>query len=245
VGDPLRLTVGTSGEFSQIEFTVAGAVDLFPNHYPQDGPLFVGNLEYIFENLGGMFPYNVWLATDPAVPSEAIISGVRQRGLTVVTAADARQRILQQQSRPERQGVFGLLSVGFLAAAVLTVLGFLVYAVVSFQRRFIELGMLRAVGLSVWQMAAFLAGEQAILILTGMGLGAGLGVWAGHIFIPFLQVGEGRAALTPPFIVQIAWERMGIVFGIFGVMFVTAVLVLIILLLRMRLFEAVKLGETA
>jgi putative ABC transport system permease protein len=245
VGDPLRLTVGTSGEFSQIEFTVAGAVDLFPNHYPQDGPLFVGNLEYIFENLGGMFPYNVWLATDPAVPSEAIISGVRQRGLTVVTAADARQRILQQQSRPERQGVFGLLSVGFLAAAVLTVLGFLVYAVVSFQRRFIELGMLRAVGLSVWQMAAFLAGEQAILILTGMGLGAGLGVWAGHIFIPFLQVGEGRAALTPPFIVQIAWERMGIIFGIFGVMFVTAVLVLIILLLRMRLFEAVKLGETA
>jgi putative ABC transport system permease protein len=72
-----------------------------------------------------------------------------------------------------------------------------------------------------------------------------LGVWAGHIFIPFLQVGEGRAALTPPFIVQIAWERMGIIFGIFGVMFVTAVLVLIILLLRMRLFEAVKLGETA
>jgi len=32
-------------------------------------------------------------------------------------------------------------------------LGFLVYAVGSFQRRFIELGMLRAVGLSVAQMA--------------------------------------------------------------------------------------------
>jgi putative ABC transport system permease protein len=245
VGDPLRLTVGASGEFSQVEFTIAGAVDLFPNHYPQDGPLFVGNLEYIFENLGGMFPYNVWLATDPAVPGETIVSGVRQRGLTVITAADARQRILQQQSRPERQGLFGLLSVGFLAAAALTVLGFLVYAVVSFQRRFIELGMLRAVGLSVGQMAAFLALEQAFLILTGMALGAGLGVWAAHIFIPFLQVGEGRAALVPPFIVQIAWDRMALIFGIFGVMFLTAVFVLIFLLLRMRLFEAVKLGETA
>jgi putative ABC transport system permease protein len=245
IGDPLRLTVGTSGEFRPIDFTVAGAVDLFPSHYPQDGPLFVGNLEYIFENLGGMFPYHVWLATDPSAPPEAVISEVRQRGLTVITATDARQRIVQQQSRPERQGVFGLLSVGFLAAAVLTVLGFLVYAVVSFQRRLIELGMLRAVGLSVWQMAAFLAGEQAILILTGMGLGAGLGVWAGRIFIPFFQVGEGRAALTPPFIVHIAWERMGVIFGVFGVMYITAVLVLIILLLRMRLFEAVKLGEIA
>jgi putative ABC transport system permease protein len=245
VGDPLRLTVGTSGEFRQIDFTVAGAVDLFPSHYPQDGPLFAGNLEYIFENLGGTFPYHVWLATDPSVPSDAIISGLRQRGLTVVTAADARQRIVQQQNRPERQGVFGLLSVGFLAAAVLTVLGFLVYAVVSFQRRFIELGMLRAVGLSVWQMAAFLAGEQAILILTGMGLGTGLGVAAGRIFIPFFQVGEGGTALMPPFIVHIAWERIGDIFGIFGVMYVTAVVVLITLLRRMHLFEAVKLGEIA
>jgi putative ABC transport system permease protein len=245
VGDPLRLTVGTSGEFQPVEFVIAGAVDLFPNHYPQDGPLFVGNLEYIFESLGGMFPYNVWLATDAAVPSEAIISGVRQRGLTVVTAADARQRILQQQNQPERQGLFGLLSVGFLAAAALTVLGFLVYAIVSFQRRFIELGMLRAVGLSVGQMAAFLAGEQALLIVTGMGLGAGLGVWASYIFIPFLQVGEGRAALTPPFIILIAWQQMGLILAIFAAMFVTAVVVLSLLLLRMRLFEAVKLGETA
>jgi putative ABC transport system permease protein len=132
--------------------------------------------------------------------------------LTVITAADARQRIGQQQSRPERQGVLGLLSVGFMAAAVVTVLGFLVYAAVSFQRRFIELGMLRAVGLSVWQMAAFLAGEQAILILTGMGLGTGLGFAAGRIFIPFLQVGEGGAAHVPPFIVHIAWERIGYYF---------------------------------
>ena len=85
-----------------------------------------------------------------------------------MTGQDARQTILAEQNRPERQGLFGLLSVGFLAAAALTVLGFLVYAVVSFQRRFIDLGMLRAIGLSVSQMSAYLAGEQAILILTGV-----------------------------------------------------------------------------
>ena len=140
--------------------------------------------------------------------------------------------------------MFGLLSVGFVAAAVLTVIGFLVYAVVSFQRRFIELGMLRAIGLSVGQMAAFLTGELAALILAGVGLGTGLGVWASSIFIPYFQVGDDKTATVPPFIVRIAWERLDTIFVLYGAMFILAVLLLTALLIRMRVFEAVKLGET-
>jgi putative ABC transport system permease protein len=244
VGDPLRLTVGAAGEFREIEFTVAGPLDLFPTLYPQDGPFFVANLEYIYESLGGTYPYDVWLATDPAVPTEDVIAGVRSLGLSVVTASDARALIDTEQTRPERQGLFGLLSAGFLAAAALTVLGFLVYAVVSFRQRFIELGMLRAIGLSVWQMATYLAGEQAILILTGIGLGTGLGVWTSSLFIPFLQVGTGKTAQVPPFVVQIAWDQIWIIYAVFGTMYVLAVSVLLLLLIRMRVFEAVKLGET-
>jgi putative ABC transport system permease protein len=43
--------------------------------------------------------------------------------------------------------------------------------------------------------------------------------------------------------VQIAWEELWIIYAIFGAMFVVAVLVLIVLLARMKVFEAVKLGE--
>jgi len=243
VGDPLRLTVGAAGDFVDIEFTIVGPLDLFPTQYPQDGPFFVANLDYVFEGLGGPYPYDVWLATDTAVPGEQVVKEVRELGLAVVTAQDARAQILAEQTRPERQGLFGLLSVGFLAAAALTVLGFLVYAVVSFQRRFIELGMLRAIGLSVAQMATYLAVEQAAVVLVGLGLGTGLGVWTSRLFIPYLQVGEGNTALIPPFIVQLAWPQMGTIFVLFGGMFIVAVVVLILLLIRMKVFEAVKLGE--
>lgn len=71
----------------------------------------------------------------------------------------ATQTIIDEQRKPERQGLFGLLSVGFVTAALLTVLGFILYALFSFRRRFIELGMLRAVGLSAQQMTALLASE--------------------------------------------------------------------------------------
>lgn len=243
VGDPLRLTIGAAGEFADAPFTIAGPLDLFPTQYPQDGPFFVANLDYLHQALGGAFPYNVWLQTDTAVPTATIVDGARQLGFTVVTFQDARARILQEQTRPERQGLFGLLSVGFLAAALLTVLGFLVYAVVSFRQRTIQLGMLRAIGLSVGQMAVYLAGEQALVIAVGVGLGTVLGVSANYLFIPFLQVGEGKTAVTPPFVVQIAWEQLAVIYALFAAMFILATLILIALAARMRVFEAVKLGE--
>jgi putative ABC transport system permease protein len=244
VGDPLRLNVEAAGEFTDIEFIIAAPLDYFPTMYPQDGPFFVAQLDYLHESMGGQFPYNVWLEIDESVPDTAVTQGVRDLGLLVVSASSAQETINAEQQRPERQGLFGLLSVGFGAAAILTVLGFLVFAIVSFKRRFIELGMLRAIGLSVGQMAIFLAGEQAALILTGMGLGTGLGVWASTIFIPYFQVGSDKTALVPPFVVQIAWEQIGAIYAIFGAMFIVVVAILIGLLIRMKVFEAVKLGET-
>jgi putative ABC transport system permease protein len=244
VGDPLRLTVGTAGDYAEVSFTIVGSLALFPTLYPQDGPFFVANLDHIHNALGGTYPYDVWLATDASVDSDTVVDGVRDLGLVVVTARDARDTIAAEQTRPERQGLFGLLSVGFIAAAVLTVIGFLVYAVVSFQRRFIELGMLRAIGLSTRQMTAYLAGELAALILTGVIVGAGLGVWASTLFIPYFQVGSDKTALVPPFVVQVAWQQLGVILIIFGAMFIVAVAVLSVLLTRMRVFEAVKLGET-
>jgi putative ABC transport system permease protein len=244
VGDPLRLTVGAAGDYAEVSFTIVGSLGLFPTLYPQDGPFFVANLDHIHNALGGTYPYDVWLATDASADSDAVVEGVRDLGLVVVTARDARQIIAAEQTRPERQGLFGLLSVGFIAAAVLTVIGFLVYAVVSFKRRFIELGMLRAIGLSTRQMTAYLTGELAALILTGVTVGAGLGVWASILFIPYFQIGSDKTALVPPFVVQVAWQQLGIVLIIFGAMFVVAVAVLAVLLTRMKVFEAVKLGET-
>ncbi|NLF12128.1 MAG: FtsX-like permease family protein, partial [Anaerolineaceae bacterium] len=98
VGDPLRLTVGAAGEFHDVQFTVAGPLDLFPTLYPQDGPFFVANLDYVYQGLGGTFPYDVWLATDPAVPAREIVARVRDLGLAVVSSSSARDLIAAEQT---------------------------------------------------------------------------------------------------------------------------------------------------
>jgi len=82
-----------------------------------------------------------------------------------------------------------------------------------------------------------------VLILAGVGLGTALGVAASSLFIPYFQIGGEKTALVPPFIVRIAWQQLGTIYAVFGLMFIVAVIVLVILLARMRIFEAVKLGE--
>jgi len=123
------------------------------------------------------------------------------------------------------------------------VLGFLLYALFSFRRRFIELGMLRAIGLSTRQMMAFLTSELAFLFLVGLGAGTGLGVGVSSWFIPLLQVGNRMADMVPPFLVRIDWPSVFQIYILFGLLFVGALGVLTALLVRMKIFQAVKLGE--
>ena len=53
----------------------------------------------------------------------------------------------------------------------------------------------------------------------------------------------GQHPQTPPFVVQIAWGQIAIIYLVFGVMLMGAILLTIGLLRRMKLFQAVKLGE--
>jgi len=244
IGDTFYVTVNTYGQRTEIEMKLVGVFDLFPTWYPEDGPLIVGNLDHLFEQVGGQFPYDVWLKTDQNVDYDQIAEGVRDLRLNVLNWDAPLIEISAEQQRPERQGLFGVLSVGFMAAAFLTVLGFLLYAFFSFRRRFIELGILRAVGLSAGQMTAFLAWELAFLILVGAAAGTALGAWVSYLFIPYLQVGAGPSARIPPYVVEIAWPAITRIYALFGLLFVAALGVLVALLLRMKIFQAVKLGET-
>jgi putative ABC transport system permease protein len=204
----------------------------------------------------------VWVKTQPEADPEGIVYGIRGFSILLDQQADqdrlvkdglntfvknwssAERNIRAEQERPERQGLFGLLSVGFLASAILTVLGFLLYALFSFRRRFIEMGMLRAIGLSIQQMTALLAAELAFLVLLGIGVGTALGVFASRLFVPFLQIGASAASQYPPFQIEIAWLSIIQIYILFFLLFIAALGALSALLVRMKIFQAIKLGET-
>ncbi len=243
IGNRIAILVNMLGGYREIEFVVAGIIDYFPTAYPEDGPFFVANLDYLFGEAGGLFSYDVWLRVEEGMSGELLEELISAKGLMGRLAVDARREITLEQRLPERQGFFGLLSVGFLASAFLTALGFLIYTMIYFQRRSIELGVLRAIGLSVNQLIYFLVGEQLSLVTMGSAIGVFLGAITSLLFIPFLQVGSDAHPQTPPFIVQIAWLDISRILAIFGAMLVFVIAIMVWLLIRMKIYKAVKLEE--
>ncbi len=247
LNDLVTLRVINYEKTTEIDFQVAGTFNLWPTYYPskESKPLFIANLDYIFETAGGQFPYSVWMKADTPVDVNRMSrDSIQLTGARTIAWSEPVSKITGEQSRPERQGLFGVLSVGFTAAALLTVLGFLLYALLSYQRRFVELGVLRAIGLSAGQMTIFLAAELAFLIVMGGMIGTVLGVWISNLFIPYLQIGADPASQIPPYVVYVAWPAILRVYALFGLLFVVALGTLVVLLRRMRIFMAIKMGET-
>jgi putative ABC transport system permease protein len=245
-GDLITLHIANFITARDVDFYIAGTFHLFPTYYPSEANLFVSNLDYVFESLGSEYPYDVWLKTDSNSTNAAEMGAIATHDFEAHTIRwkQSSELMNAEQTRPERQGLFGVLSVGFGGASLLTVLGFMLYTLLSYQRRVVELGVLRAIGLSAAQMASFLAAELAFLIAMGGIIGTTLGIWVSNNFIPFLQVGADPQSQFPPYIVYIAWPAVQRVYVLFGLLFVVALVTLVFLLSRMKIFQAIKMGES-
>ena len=117
-------------------------------------------------------------------------------------------------------------------------------AFMVYRQRFIQLGILRAIGLSGGQVAASLAGEQMLVTVVSILGGAALGLITCYLFIPFMQIGTTEANLVPPFVVAMDWQVTSyMVLALLGVALVVTIAD-IFMLSRLQLFRAIKLGET-
>lgn len=250
IGDTIQQSVVIGGTTLAVSSEIVGVFDYFPGWYPEtDELLIVGNLDYLFNLVGSKFPYAVWLRMEQEGLGElgemggnweAFEGALQRLSPRLAERAEPLSLIRQVQAQPERQGLFGLLSIGFAAAVFLTVLGFFLYALFSYRRRFVALGTMAALGLSTRQMMALVAWELAVLLVTGLLLGTLVGVGISREFVPYFLVG-GEA--VPPYLVEIAWPLLAQTYGLFGLLWGTAVAVLTYSLHRMKLFQALKLGE--
>ena len=244
-GDFIAVTVAEDGKTYDLEMKIVGTFDYFPTWYKsRDGAFFVANLDYLFEKAGGEIEYQIWANVDENLDETYLSTEFNLRRLRITTWTRPEDAIDVALTEPARQGIFGLLSLGFVAAAVLTVLGYFLYALFSMRRRMIEIGIMQAVGLSMRKMIGLVAWEMFLLITTGVALGTFLGIIISQLFIPAIQVGAALTENTPPYLVEISWSAVYQVYVLFGLLFLVALFILSIVLQRMNLFQAIKLGET-
>ncbi len=210
IGDEINLNIGINYEFYVSDrFKVAGTFKYFPTVYEDEKVAFIGNLDHLNFYIGMTAPHDIWLSLEPGYTGEEVLDAIPSY-LRVDTGkeGDAPELIAEEQGQFERVGVFGTLSVGFLAAVVMAIMGLLIYAYASLRERLQRFTILRAIGLLRTQITGQVVMEYAFLTAYGSIAGALIGQYASELFVPLFQFTGEEGVPLPPLIPVIAEDQV-------------------------------------
>ncbi|MBD3918050.1 FtsX-like permease family protein [Paenibacillus sp. PR3] len=225
-----------------IEFAVAGIVPYWPTQYPDKSPFIIANLDYIYDQVP-IIPYDVWLKMKPGALVGPVMTELQKQGVELASVTDARTELLTQSKHPTRGGVFGILSLGFLVSIIVSLTGYVLYWFFNLSGRVVQFGVLRAMGLSRRQLTGMLLLEQLFTAGLSIGLGILIGKIASLLFLPFLQTTDNVENSVPPFRVVFDSQDTNQLYLVVSVMMVLGAMLLLLHIRRLRVHQAVKMGE--
>ena len=238
---------------NQARGVIYGFVDYFPGFVPsgtettRDGEtveysnfLVVANLGYL-QAQWGVTPYQVWIRA--ADSTDFIYDFAAETGTEFVLFRDARAALIDVKNDPVIQGTNGILTVGFVVVLALCAVGFLIYWVLSVTDRALQFGIYRAMGMSMKEIIAMLLCEQVCISGLGVAAGVGVGVLASRLYIPLVQIAYASADTVIPLEVTSSQGDMLRLLIAVAIMILVCMAVLGVLIRRIQISQALKLGE--
>ena len=232
---------------------VEGIVYAFVDYWPAFNPiptsrqaaapkLLVANLDYVHAKMA-LEPYSVWLKKRPGATSEEIYEEIEGEGILLEDLQDADQQIIGARNDPMLQGTNGALTLNFLVTLGISFIGFLIYWIITVQERVLQFGLYRAMGMLRRKILGILAVEH--LLVSGIPILAGImiGGLAARLFVPLLQMTSSAADQVPPFEVVAEAADYIKIYAVAAFMLASALTLLGIIASKIRIYEAVKLGE--
>ena len=242
IGDRLDIWVVLEpGITMRTDFLISGVYDYFPT-VEQDEIVMIANLDYLHLIGGAIYPYEVWLRSPDNDRGEEVRRKLRIGGIETLRWHDVVGTLAEEKARLERVGVFGALTVGFLSAALMAVLAFLMHSYASLRERFYQFGVLRAIGALRRQLIIQLAVEYAVLVTYGTAAGAVIGVWVSVLFTPFFRSAADSKAILPPMLPVIAEGEITQLTIIFIAVMVLVVVAATAQATQRRIFEVMRVG---
>ena len=232
---------------------IYGFVDYWPGYAPKvlykgtdgvyqerDNYLIVANLAQL-QSSWGIMPYEIWIKT--AGSSGFIYEFAQESGTEYVTFEDAAAELIEAKNDPVLQGTNGILTIGFICILMLCTIGFLIFWILSIQSRTLQFGVFRAMGMSMREILNMLINEH--IFITGVSLAAGVlvGAVASRLFIPLIQLAYSSADQVLPLeIVSQSGDYVRL-FSVIGVVILLCMVILGWLISKIKISQALKLGE--
>jgi len=156
-----------------------------------------------------------------------------------------RDTLLQESSVDPltKAGWRAILFIAFGAVFILSCLGFIVHAYVSFSGRRVQFALLRTVGLTQFQIGTVVLLEQVFVIATGMALGAWMGQNLGAIIMPFIANDDVGTQVLPPFVTEISWVALIGTYAAMITVFTAITFSMIWFVRRISVVTTLRIGE--
>jgi putative ABC transport system permease protein len=250
-GDPIRISWD---ELDQAVFSVYGIIDYWPGWNPlpkvdESGAaaatepfLVVGHLDTIQNHLA-LEPYNVWLKLKDGVSSQQIYDELTAKNIPVLELKDAGQELIRSKNDPFRLAINGVMTLGFVISMLISFFGFLLFWMLTLSGRTLQYGVLRAMGIPFRQIIGMLISEQLLTSGAAVLIGVLIGNAVSEMFVPLFEMSFSTSEQVPPFKIIYHLSDYIQLYSIVGFMLTVGLLVLGYRLSRVRISQALKLGE--
>ena len=250
IGDTVILSMSSYS----LLLRVAAEVEFFPTLDPGDRPFAIVDLsrftqaETRYSPRSSRGPNELWLS-QRGVPGEAetaetINNALREEGIRVRDTFDAAAMVDQRVEQPLVNAGWGaLLVLLFLAVALASASGLLLFAHMDARERQTEFALLRTLGISQGQMQRIVWVNLLLIALSGVGLGTLLGWLIGSSVLPLMEVVEGGERAVPSYLFTIDWKRLSASYVILAVVTVLCGLWMTWMTFKIQLQQVLRMGE--
>ena len=191
----------------------------------------------------GLLPYEVWIELKDDFDSQDVYDWIRANDVKVKKYVDKPADMRNTVEDPLLQGTNGVLTMGFIVTILLCAVGYLIYWIMSIRSREMIFGVLRACGMHKGELFHMLMNEQIFSGVFSVVAGIGIGKLTSVMFVPMLQQAYAAANQVLPMKLIVNSGDMIRLYGVIAGVMVICLAVLILLLFKLNVTKALKLGE--
>ncbi len=200
------------------------------------------NYAYIY-NLTDIEPYEVWIDLKGDATSEALYNDISEQRIPIEYITDSSQLLIKEKNEPQLQGMNGALTMSFVIIMIMTIIGFLIYWILSIRSRHLQFGILRAMGVTFREIIGMIGYEQILVSGVSIAMAFIIGGIASDLFVPLFRSMYNPIDQVPPFRVAALQSDYIKIYVIIVIMLGGGFAILGNLIKKLDINKALKLGE--
>lgn len=226
-----------------VKGTVYAVVDYWPGYSNlQSKSLLISNFNYMFSRVP-IAPYEIWMKKKPIVSDEVIYSSIKEDKLQLTEFKNLDLENYNAKSDIFLKGTNSILNLGFLSIGAVTILGFIIYWIISLRSRSLSFGVYRSLGVSTKEITITLIIEQLLTLGASILLGMTVGNIVERLFTPLIKELWYKNRYVIP-ARNLSYVKEYIQFSsIVFIVFVVSFIILNRYLADLKINQAIKLGD--